>query len=389
MAPLPLCKTLTGRIEANPRFPDVANQWVPSLTCPGRSSVVRLRHGQEKTPREGFPSRLPNGPQSSPVISRCSRAMTEVQIPSLDLAQLLGAAQLTALPQSAIRLMELAQDPTNGPDEYAVPVESDPGLAGQVLRFVNSSYFGFPREISSVKLAITLVGIRTIKNFALWSAVFSLMPNPQCGPFDLKSLWQDSLRRALFSRALAKSLGVKEAEETFAAALLQDMAIPMLAKQAPEVYTALLHAREDGNVRLSDLEIRHFGWTHAEAGGLMARNWNLPEDSAVLIENHLDVELWASKPQTEAAKLAVAMSSLLPTIGDPAWIESSRFEGLYERITPVGGPTVAAILEQVDVQYGDLAPVLKLAAAPRSLMDAFREATQGGVARCQSVVGQP
>ena len=315
--------------------------------------------------------------------------MTEVQIPSLDLAQLLGAAQLTALPQSAIRLMELAQDPTNGPDEYAVPVESDPGLAGQVLRFVNSSYFGFPREISSVKLAITLVGIRTIKNFALWSAVFSLMPNPQCGPFDLKSLWQDSLRRALFSRALAKSLGVKEAEETFAAALLQDMAIPMLAKQAPEVYTALLHAREDGNVRLSDLEIRHFGWTHAEAGGLMARNWNLPEDSAVLIENHLDVELWASKPQTEAAKLAVAMSSLLPTIGDPAWIESSRFEGLYERITPVGGPTVAAILEQVDVQYGDLAPVLKLAAAPRSLMDAFREATQGGVARCQSVVGQP
>ena len=38
-----------------------------------------------------------------------------------------------------------------------MPIESDPGLTGQVLRFVNSSYFRFSREISSVKLAITLV----------------------------------------------------------------------------------------------------------------------------------------------------------------------------------------------------------------------------------------
>jgi HD-like signal output (HDOD) protein len=305
--------------------------------------------------------------------------MTDAQIPRLDLNELLAAAQLAALPQSAIRLLELSQDPTNGPAEFAVPIESDPGLAGQVLRFVNSSYFGFSREISNVKLAITLVGIRTIKNFALWSAVFSLMPNPRCGPFDLKSLWQDSLRRALFARALAKLLGLKEAEETFSAALLQDMAIPMLGKQVPESYTALLQSRDEGNVRLSDLEMRHFGWTHAEAGGLMARNWNLPEDFAVLIENHLDIERWASEPQAEAGKLSVAMSGLLPAIGDPIWTECSRFEELYSRITPAGSPSMPAILEQIDAEYGDFAPVLKLAAASKTLMDAFRGATQGGV----------
>jgi len=82
------------------------------------------------------------------------------------------------LPQSAIRLLELSQNPDNGPPEYAKPIEADPGLTSQVLRFVNSSYFGFAREISSVKLAIALVGVRTIKNFSLWSAVFSLMPSP-------------------------------------------------------------------------------------------------------------------------------------------------------------------------------------------------------------------
>ena len=102
-----------------------------------------------------------------------------------NLKELLQSAQLPALPQSAIRLLELSQNPDNGPVQYAAPIEADPGLTGQVLKFVNSSYFGFSREISNVKLAITLVGVRTIKNFSLWSAVFSLMPNPRCGPFDL------------------------------------------------------------------------------------------------------------------------------------------------------------------------------------------------------------
>src|SRR5436305_4741055 len=90
----------------------------------------------------------------------------------VDLNRLLNAAQLPALPQSALRLLELSRDPDNGPIEFAGPIEADPGLAGQVLKFVNSSYFGFSNEISNVRMAITLVGIRTIKNFALWSAVF-------------------------------------------------------------------------------------------------------------------------------------------------------------------------------------------------------------------------
>ena len=153
---------------------------------------------------------------------------------------------MPALPQSAIRLLQLSQDPENGPAEFAVPIESDPGLTGQVLKFVNSSYFGFAREISSIKLAITLVGIRTIKNFSLWSAVFSLMPNPKCGPFDLKSLWQDSLRRGMFARTVGRLLGQADSEDLFAAALLQDMAVPLLAKELPEEYDKLFHARQGG-----------------------------------------------------------------------------------------------------------------------------------------------
>jgi HD-like signal output (HDOD) protein len=294
-------------------------------------------------------------------------------MPSLDLQKMLAGAQLPALPQSAIRLLELSQDPNNGPAEFAVPIESDPGLAGQVLRFVNSSYFGFSREISSVKLAITLVGIRTIKNFALWSAVFSLMPNPRCGPFELKSLWQDSLRRALMARTMGKRLGMKEAEDLFAAALLQDMSVPLLAKEAPEIYIKLLKARNDGRVRLSDLEQETFGWTHAHAAGLMARQWNLPESLAGLVEDHTQLDRWLQAPNHDLGRLSVAMSALLPATSDSQWNECAKFEACYQSMVSVDRGTVEGLLQQTDEEFTEFAPTMKLAKPRKSLVDCYHE----------------
>ncbi len=296
-----------------------------------------------------------------------------------DLNRLLAGAQLPALPQSAIRLLELSQDPDNGPTEFAVPIEADPGLTGQVLRFVNSSYFGFSREISSVKLAITLVGIRTIKNFALWSAVFSLMPNPKCGPFALKSLWQDSLRRGLFARALGKLLKINQSEDLFAAALLQDMAVPLLAKELPQEYRELLEGRQDGKQRLSTLEYDRFGWTHAEAAGIMARGWSLPESFATLIESHAQFDELSTRPDADAGPLAIALSALLPSSNDSDWSEREKFQAGYERLRNAAFPEVGDLLGQIDAEFAEFAPVLRLSVPARSLVDSLNQEAEAYV----------
>lgn len=288
-----------------------------------------------------------------------------------NLKELLQNAQLPALPQSAIRLLELSQNAENGPVQFAVPIEADPGLTGQVLKFVNSSYFGFSREISNVKLAITLVGIRTIKNFSLWSAVFSLMPNPRCGPFDLKSLWQDSLRRGLFARAMGKLLSLKEAEDLFAAALLQDMAVPLLAKELPQKYVALLEARAGGQLRLSDLEREAFGWTHAEAAAYMARTWKLPEEFANLIESHTSLDQLLASGSKEGGKLAVALSALLPAANDKQWAEREKFIAAFDQIAAGKGKTPADLLGTTDKEFAEFAPILKIATPAQSLLQCF------------------
>ncbi|MGL6196656.1 MAG: HDOD domain-containing protein, partial [Thermoguttaceae bacterium] len=88
-----------------------------------------------------------------------------------------------AFPQSASRVLELSKDSNNGPPEYAVPISADIGLTTQVLKFVNSSFFGFRYKITTVQMALSLVCVRTIRNFVLWNAVFTTLPNPKCGPF--------------------------------------------------------------------------------------------------------------------------------------------------------------------------------------------------------------
>ncbi|RMF41211.1 MAG: HDOD domain-containing protein [Planctomycetota bacterium] len=299
-------------------------------------------------------------------------ATTIAPIKNLD--EILSSAQLPALPQTAIRLIELSQDASNGPREFAKPIEADAGLMGQVLRFVNSSYFGFSREISSIPQALALVGVRTIKNFALWSAVFALVPDPKFGPFDLKKLWQDSLRRALFARCLGRELKLSNSEDLFAAALLQDMAIPLLLKELPEHYEALVERRAKEGVRLSQLEREIFGWDHAQAAAALVRNWKLPESFARLIERHPSVDDLIDRGASELDAACIAVAALLPACQDDGWTEREKFFAVLPRIWQGSTDGVERLFANTDESFKDFAPVMSLPVPKKSLIDWLHDA---------------
>lgn len=274
---------------------------------------------------------------------------------------------LPALPHSAIALLQLSQRPDSGPADFAKPIEADPGLLGQVLKFVNSSYFGFSREIMGVQQALTLVGTRAITNFALWNAVFSVIPNPKFGPFDLKALWQDSLRRALFARKLGASLKLTNAEDLFAGALLQDMAIPLLLKELPEQYESLVERRAAEGRRLSGLEQEMFGWDHADAAAMLAKRWNLPEEFVSLIAQHTHIDELLEGGEAERGGACVALASLLPSCSDQAWDEHGEFVEAFAKLTGSDESALAKLFSEVDEATAEFAPLLKLPTPKKSL----------------------
>ena len=304
------------------------------------------------------------------------------EITSVGLDSLFSAAPLPALPQSAVRLLEISQDPQKGPDDFAEVLQYDPALASQVLRFVNSSYFGFRNKLSSVKQGITLVGIRTIKNFVLWTAVFSTAPDPKCRAFALESFRHDALRRGLFAKSLGRLLDAEDLDETFTAALLQDIAVPFLVKEFPEQYTALLQQRKDDRIRLSQLEREKFGWTHSDAAHTLFERWNLPSKISDLVQSHTDVDKLIVQPGCKVETLAVALSSMLPADCDQEWHECERLDEYYRRIDNQRMPTLQELLVEVDQAFVEIATSLGVGANVWTLAErhaeALREAAASG-----------
>jgi len=249
-------------------------------------------------------------------------------------------------------------------------------LTTQVLRFANSSYFNFSRDISTIKSAITLIGSQAITYFALSRAVYTAIPSPRCGPFGLKSLWQDSLRRGLFAQAVGSLLGMNNSEDLFIAALLQDMAVPLLVKMLPQQYEEMLVGGEAGRARLSQLEYQRFGWNHATAAGMVARAWGLPEKLAVLIESHADDALWLDEGRP-TDKLVIGLSALLPSATNRDWSERDKFEQLYATIRCEHWPDPTVLLERIDNEFQEFAPALKLAVPGQLLVESYRAANAG------------
>ena len=161
------------------------------------------------------------------------------------------------------------------------------------------------------------------------------------------------------------------AEDLFAAALLQDIAIPLLLKEMPEQYEGLIERQGNERLRLSQLERELFGWDHAEAAASLVRNWRLPEEFAVLIERHpnFDELMSSNPPQKDAA--CVALAALLPSCRDEQWEERAAFEAGLSTVSAGEVAKINEILAEADATFAEFAPIMKLPVPTKSLQQWF------------------
>lgn len=285
-------------------------------------------------------------------------------------------ASLLALPQSAARVVALSQDPKNGPAEYAKVIGADLGLSSQVLRFVNSSFFGFRHQIATIQHALTLVHIKTVKNFVLWNAIFATLPDPRIGQFSLRAMSQDSLRRGVFAKIVAAQIANPEVdpEEIFLCALLQDIAIPIIAQVWASEYKAAFPHRMVSMQRLSGIERDIFQWDHAIAGGYFACEWGLGEEIGEIIASHTAHPTDDMASPLAVKKNIVSLSALLPPVIEKTWQEAPCFFSGVANFTdryPAIMADMEKFLAQVDYEVCDLYTLLNFPSPAISLTQAY------------------
>jgi hypothetical protein len=69
----------------------------------------------------------------------------------------------------------------------------------------------------------------------------------------------------------------------------------------------------------------------------------------------------------------MGMSALLPAVDDSTWSEFGRFEGIYNHIRPLEGPHLEQLLAQIDNEFIEMAPMLRIPNPRRSLLEHYQD----------------
>lgn len=177
---------------------------------------------------------------------------------------------LPTLPGIVTKLTKMAEDPDTTSEQMGKIISKDHILAAKLLKLVNSAFYGFPQKVSSLSSAIILLGFNVIKSLIISASIFELMESQDV------ELWEHSLGCAVVSSVLTKKLGVSDPEEISTAGLIHDIGKVAIKMELPEEHAAISQMVRDEQIRRQDAELAILHLDHAEAGGWLAKSWNLP-----------------------------------------------------------------------------------------------------------------
>lgn len=187
-------------------------------------------------------------------------------------------------------------------------IEKDIMLAGNILQLVNSPLYATRGNVSSVRHAISILGVNKLRN-----AVMSVSAAQMWQSLKIPSGWQmsdfnrHSISVAILADLLSQHLTVKDGSGAFVAGLFHDLGLLLIAAGLPEEYKQISSLCEQDSQASLQHELQVLGTTHAELSAEALAVWNLPTPIQAAVRYHIQPELDpdASTPN------AVALSRLL------------------------------------------------------------------------------
>lgn len=211
------------------------------------------------------------------------------------------------------KVMEICSRTDASPNELNRVISLDPVLTGQVLKLINSAYYSLMNKVTSLTRAITMLGMNTVKNMALSTAIIrSVTRAKKSKALPTKQFWAHSIATGVCAKLLAKANGVPimECEEFFVAGLLHDLGKMPFGDE----YIEVLHSARDEQRPLIELEQELIRIDHQQVGRLIAEKWKLNEVMTSAICYHHNVD---SAPEQQKVLVAyIALANMYANIHD-------------------------------------------------------------------------
>jgi HD-like signal output (HDOD) protein len=185
---------------------------------------------------------------------------------------------LPTLPTVLEKIVSLTNDPNVSINQIEQAISTDPVISTKLLRIVNSAYFSFFREITSLKQAIVVLGLEATKNLVYGTSIISAFGREtRIKQFPLNGFWKYSVACGNISRTLASLLDYSFYEEAFLAGLVHNIGKIVLARFKPEEFETAIETAIEKQVPLSSAEREIIGFDHSSVGYELATRWRLPQ----------------------------------------------------------------------------------------------------------------
>lgn len=195
---------------------------------------------------------------------------------------------LPPLPDIVVKLLHASRDPNVSMREMVDLIKYDPALTVKVLRLCNSSYYGLPRKIHSIQESLVYIGTDTLVNFILAGCMSSFYQQARAGyGLEKGDLWRHSVGCAIASQRIAEQVAKDEGvAQAFTAGLIHDVGKIVINAFVDDEIENIMELVDTDNMSFVGAEKQVLGFSHTEAGGRVARHWNLPENLIEAIELH-------------------------------------------------------------------------------------------------------
>lgn len=196
---------------------------------------------------------------------------------------------MPSLSPTVMKVNELANDINSSARDLVKVISMDPVLTAKVLKLINSSYFGLPNEITNLNRAVILLGINTVKNLALSSAVVGAVQGRKGAEgIDTTEIWRHSLGVAVVAKILAREAGCAKQtlEEFFIAGLLHDIGTILVMQYLPDAHREILQKMDAEGLDALEAEDAVLEMSHNRIGELIAEKWRLNANLVASIRDH-------------------------------------------------------------------------------------------------------
>ena len=197
--------------------------------------------------------------------------------------------RMPSLSTTVTKVLEICNRPDTSPNDLNRVILLDPVLTGQVLKLINSAYYSLPNQIGSLARAIIMLGLNTVKNLALSTAILGTVGRVESfQSLSMDEFWTHSLCVGVTAKMLAGRKGVPrdQQEEYFVAGLLHDLGKIPLNNCFDQEYRQAQELAELEQGPLCRAEATMLGLDHCLVGRMIAEKWQLSESLATMLAFH-------------------------------------------------------------------------------------------------------